>query len=354
VLQVPIKARKKRIPLRATLLLLLTASVVRLARSQSPAITVNPDGSVTIDAARLTTVVELNAPWRFSPEDNPAFADPSFDDSTWPLLAPGKNRSFSAAHLPNVLGGREWARLHLHIIHAGRQLAISLVTRNSAPYAVLLNGELIGATKGFESKTAYADQPFSIKLPPVEDAVLAVHFVHPRSPVVHNFPLESVLTGDADSLGEKIELQHYRSFDRFGLSHVMLGVLYLALVPFSLALLRAQPEHSEYLWLAITCSCLGLGALLIMSIRYGLLPQQDSLLNLASSLETVWTVACLEFVVALAGDLRGRASRLIKLLLLLALPLWFMNLIVAVRIQHSRSDALDHPCRFYSSAGLSA
>lgn len=62
-----------------------------------------------LDKDRLP-VVSLNGLWRFHTGDNPAWADPNFDDSGWPLLHP--DRSWAEQGYPGYQGFA-WYRFQL-------------------------------------------------------------------------------------------------------------------------------------------------------------------------------------------------------------------------------------------------
>ena len=299
-----------RVFLLSLLLLALAAGCPALA--QSPIIVPSAPGVVTIDASRLNTVITLDAPWRFSATDNPAFADPGVDDSTWPLLTPIVGQRLASAHVPNLSNGRCWARLHLHIVNATGPLAITISTRDGTQFALFANGREIGRSKGFTSSTKYFEAPFRLELPTAQDLVLSLHLVHPGAGPVRYFLLENVQIGQSQAVGDQSDLARYATFESDWFTYAALGTIYLACVPFSIALLLAQRRRPEYLWFAVFC--------VLNAVFYGGFPS----IYLGSVTAAPWAIdsvyfaqalsqiAALEFVAAIAESRRGVIFRIVQ------------------------------------------
>src|SRR5271163_5266877 len=92
--------------------LLLTGPPLGLGTLKAP---VGTDAAPYVDAQNRSPVahsinippgiVELSNGWRTHAGDDPAFAEPSFDDSAWSAVSIGSNSA--------VLGGWRWFRLKL-------------------------------------------------------------------------------------------------------------------------------------------------------------------------------------------------------------------------------------------------
>jgi hypothetical protein len=117
-------------------------------------------------------MVSLNGLWRFHPGDNPAWADPAFDDSAWPLLR--SDQPWSQQGYP-AMSGFAWYRFTVQI-PAGSGPVSLLLAPIETSYEVYLDGRLAG-TGG--------------KMPPTFAPFAMFEF--------HQFPLggESETTGDA-------------------------------------------------------------------------------------------------------------------------------------------------------------
>ncbi len=94
------------------------------------------------------TVIEISQPWRFKPGDDPAWADPAFDDSDW-QLKPIPQR-WPEGGYPET-GQMGWYRMHLKVDRAaiealpGVPVPAVRVGRIMSAYEVYAGGQLIGS-----------------------------------------------------------------------------------------------------------------------------------------------------------------------------------------------------------------
>jgi len=107
--------------------------------------------------------VPLNGPWRFHEGDNPAWADPNFNDSEWErvdLTAPDGSHDADVGLSGYVdgwggrghrgIGGYGWYRLHLHISSPGDQtLSIAGPPAVDSAYQIFWNAQLLGGIGNF-------------------------------------------------------------------------------------------------------------------------------------------------------------------------------------------------------------
>ena len=78
--------------------------------------------------------------WRFHTGDDPRWADPSFDDSAWPLLRADRGwaeQGYAGYH------GFAWYRLHVHLPRPGLAIALSPAHIDNA-YRIYFDGVLLG------------------------------------------------------------------------------------------------------------------------------------------------------------------------------------------------------------------
>src|SRR5580698_314456 len=109
-------------------LLLLCASVLTV-RAQ------------TFDASQWSHgVTTINALWRFHTGDDPQWASPNFDDSSWPLLNTG---AFWSSQGYRGYSGYAWYRLRLKLPATAEPLAFNIGHINSAA-EIYADGQLIG------------------------------------------------------------------------------------------------------------------------------------------------------------------------------------------------------------------
>ncbi len=85
-------------------------------------------------------LVSLDGLWRFHTGDNPAWADPNFDDSKWQLLR--SDREWSSQGYPDY-GGLAWYRFQV-AVPAGMEHVSLLLPHISTCYEVFADGKLVG------------------------------------------------------------------------------------------------------------------------------------------------------------------------------------------------------------------
>ncbi|HEY1807149.1 MAG TPA: SpoIIE family protein phosphatase [Acidobacteriaceae bacterium] len=108
-------------------------------------------------------IISLDGLWRFQPGDNPAWANPGFDDSKWPLLQAG--RSWTQQGYPDY-GGCAWYRFSLLAPESGGPLAL-LLPRIYTGYQVYANGRLMGGSGSTTPSLAphFAANPHLFRIP---------------------------------------------------------------------------------------------------------------------------------------------------------------------------------------------
>src|SRR5580704_1400239 len=67
-------------------------------------------GASTAVPVSIHGIVQLDGPWRFQMGDDPRWADPSFDDSSWPTVTLGKTLADQGFE---TYAGYAWYRLRI-------------------------------------------------------------------------------------------------------------------------------------------------------------------------------------------------------------------------------------------------
>jgi hypothetical protein len=238
---------------RTPILLIALAWSLSGRGSGQPIVYPDGPGSVTIDASRLTSVVPLQASWRFAPGDDSKYAEPGFDDSKWTLIKPGIDILLADAHAPNVQDGSDWSRLRVHLLNGNEPLGMRITTRNAIPFEVFVNGQLAGVSHGFPSGDSYLNHPSVIRIPAAREMVLAIHCFSGRVDVRHFDPVEGIELSGYELLDKTNQLDYLKIFAGGFLLDVAISCVFFACVPFAIVLFIAQRDHHEYLWLAILC-----------------------------------------------------------------------------------------------------
>ncbi len=219
--------------------------------------------------------VQLTGPWKFHTGDNPAWAQPAFDDSSWstvdltPPLSSYDPYMGSSGFVPGWTergyrgySGFAWYRLRVNIQDAAQGgLAIKMPSDVDDAYQVFANGRFIGEFGRFSGThvTNYVAQPRAFILPadlgggPVTISIRM--WMDPHTALI--VPAAGGMHGPP-VLGETPVILAMRRLDWDAVSRSVFSeipeaaILLLAIaVAFSLFLLE-RSEHA-YLWLAVNC-----------------------------------------------------------------------------------------------------
>ena len=120
--------------------------------------------------------IDLTGPWRFTNQDNPAMAQPGFDDSGWstvqlpPEVPPDENRKSIALYVPPVVlqPPPYWLRRSIEIpTGANRSRLILTLGPFRRIYAVYVNGVEIARVGRFDTQSgSQIPQTRSFLIPP--------------------------------------------------------------------------------------------------------------------------------------------------------------------------------------------
>ncbi len=207
----------------------------------------------------------LNGLWRFRPGDDPAFADPAYDDSAWALLR--SDKPWTEQGYENVTGFA-WYRFRIQL-PAGSASNTILLPVITSGYQCFIDGRLIhteGAVQG--------QSPARHSLPAVMDFPPAVR-PGPRTVTValrvwYDSSLAGTLAGGPagrstrlTSIGESSSLREALA-DYFALRRQTEMVTLFLSMPFLLAgilcflLFFLERTHKEYFWYGIAATSFGL------------------------------------------------------------------------------------------------
>jgi phosphoserine phosphatase RsbU/P len=206
-------------------------------------------------------LVHLKHGWRFHRGDNPAYARPDFDDSSWQPVSLGR--------LQNGSLGASWYRMRIELPPHHGPLALGIFGVTGA-YEVYLNGVLVPTSRllpTWRDKISLK----SIPLPPTGDQFeLAIRCVNPRM-------LRKLTILIHAQLGTREEIDHIIALDRaaFILGSdaslpVEIAAIFAGLAV--LGLFYFQRQHTEYLWLGFYLITLGSSYLVYLASVSTLLP----------------------------------------------------------------------------------
>ena len=130
----------------------------RPALAQSP-----PEGVFPLKLGDSS--VDLTGPWKFRTGDDPAWANPDFDDSAWDSMdfASGKGPAGAGWTRRGYPGyaGFAWYRLRINVSGATHRLELKMPDQADDAYQVYVNGQLVGEFGKFDGRhvKAYPASP---------------------------------------------------------------------------------------------------------------------------------------------------------------------------------------------------
>lgn len=206
-------------------------------------------GAQSFDATTLRQPTDLTTTWLVKAGDNPAFADPNFDDSTW-----ARFNSATSIHgvIPDSNPQVVWYRLHVKVLPDQTGLALAEWNISSA-FEVYVNGHRIMQTGQVAPFAAYTFSAHLLEPIPNRDIATGSLLIALR---VHISRLEwddqfagfystNLTIGQLDALQDKVWLTVIGQSGPTWITELFgfgLGIV-------ALALFTAQRRQWEYLWI---------------------------------------------------------------------------------------------------------
>lgn len=290
---------------------LLTACCPGAAAAQAPAS--SPAGAINganslppanSAAAGVHGVIEITGPWRFQIGDDPRWADPAFDDSSWPVVAldqPLNNQGIES------YSGYGWYRIRLDL----KQLAAFDNLSSTAPLELLVAGDSTGQlavyvdgaegghTRGMADRPVmYQSLPLVVRLSsPGSNGtrVLAIRTWSGAGIPIRKGLLSRIEFGADTDIADRVAVANGHQWNEQVSSAIVLTFLFLCVAGLGAALYLAQRHHAEYLWMALLCLTVAVRGMADAAFGLAWLPLSTySLLKLFSG--QIFMAAALEFV----------------------------------------------------------
>ncbi|HEX4299693.1 MAG TPA: glycoside hydrolase [Gammaproteobacteria bacterium] len=244
--------------------------IVCMAGLCLPAAAAAPPASPT---ALGRSMMSLDGPWKFHTGDDPHWADPGFDDSSWEgmdLSAPPDANDGDVGIGPYTSGwnskghpayqGYAWYRIHVAVTPpAGETLALLGPWAVDSVYQAYGNGMLLGGVGDFSgmTPTAYGyHYPRLFTLPPGVASggklVVAIRVwagpwmaADPQGGGIHVAPV----IGTQDAIGAQYKMQWLKIFEGYAVD-VVPALLFFLMAAMVLCLWPLDHADRTYLWLA--------------------------------------------------------------------------------------------------------
>jgi hypothetical protein len=271
--------------------------------SPSPA---NGTGNATSAGIRGITV--LDGQWRFQAGDDLRWADPAFDDSSWPMVSLSSTLSEQGI---DTYSGYGWYRLKLQPgqlvqfgnLAAGQSLSALVSSNSVGQLDVFVNGMEAGHTKGMtESPAEYQSPPILVQLntPATGPAVIAIRTWAGPGTAISRGLLRRVELGAANDMAERRSMAIGRQWNESVISPLIVTFLFLCVAVLGGFLYMAQRHHPEYLWLSLLCLAVALEA--AAEAAFGLAVVSSSFYQIFTAFNgRVFMAITLEFILHFTG-----------------------------------------------------
>jgi hypothetical protein len=203
-------------------------------------------------------ILKLDHAWHFHTGDDPSWANPNFDDSSWqkidlqtPLIEQGIE-SYT---------GYGWYRLRLQPVplpdSGVLDLSLFVVPFSVGQMQVFINGVPMARTEGMAdtaTPTMYQSLPFTLPIThAAADGSIEIAIRTWADVSITHGLVDRVHLGDAATMQETLELAYSRRWGKNAIAGLLASLLFLCVAGLALTLYLAQRNHSEYLWLALLC-----------------------------------------------------------------------------------------------------
>jgi hypothetical protein len=196
----------------------------------------------------------LDGLWRFHPGDDPHWADPSLDDSSWPLVHTDK--SWPDQGMP-VASGSFWYRAQFFVPAGSGPLSLYIPSLH-INYQVFVDGKLVGGQGAITPPprplhTAVAVFPLSEgAFSHAHTATIAIRaWRYPLWSQVYKYGLEpGMLAGDTRLIQQTL-LLNTRELSWNSVSTIFLTLLEVLAGLAALALFKVRSHEREYLWFGV-------------------------------------------------------------------------------------------------------
>lgn len=220
-----------------------------------------PPANATATPAVLHGAVNLDGQWRFHTGDDPLWADPGLDDSSWPTV--NLTQSLLEQGFDSYTG-YAWYRIKLtpeQVVEiskmaGGQQLAFLITGNEVGQTDVYVNGLETGRTRGMtESPAEYRSPPVVAPLNPPQagPTVVAIRTWAGPQFAIRRGLLSRVDAGAASELEHRREMAIGRQWNEQVISPLVVTFLFVCVAALGGFLYIAQRNHAEYMWLSLLC-----------------------------------------------------------------------------------------------------
>jgi hypothetical protein len=266
----------------------------------------NAAGSAVSSGVRAVTI--LDGQWRFQAGDDLRWADPAFDDSSWPIVSLSSSLVEQGI---DTYSGYGWYRLKLQpgqlaqfsALASGQSLALLVSSHSIGQLDVFVSGMEAAHSKGMtESPSEYQSPPFVAQLTPstTGPTVIAIRTWAGPGTTISRGLLRRVELGAASDMAERHAMAVGRQWNESVISPLIVTFLFFCVAILGGFLYLAQRHHPEYLWLSLLCLAVALEA--AAEAAFGLAAVSSSFYQIFTAFNgRVFMAITLEFILHFTG-----------------------------------------------------
>jgi len=261
--------------------------------------------AITQQAPRI--LIPEDQGWRIHAGDEPAFASPTFDDSSW------KPTSFISMS-PTCPSGVCWLRKRISLPAATDPLQLYIVG-TSGSFQVFIDGQPVGSPITSDLAWKFGNElVYPLRAPDSAstEVEVALRCVQTRSSFSNFRSRAGVLMGDSRTIAT-VSKADQGSRIGFSIVPIMVNAVLLGAGLLLILLYRQQRGHAEYLWLGVSLIC---NNAIIFAMETGLAPTWANMVIGDPFSSYFYLAAQLQFVYSFAARRPGRVVRGYQILLL--------------------------------------
>ncbi len=278
-------------------------------------------------------VLLLDAPWRINIGDDPGWADPDLDDSSWRQVNTSQSLFDQGIE---TYTGYAWYRIRLqpqqlaqlNLLKDDPLLALLVSSDNVGQLAVFVNGNQAAFTRGMTDRPSmYRSPPFMVPLAGADTSqpiVLAIRTWAGEGVSTRRGILTDVELGSQSDIAARFATSKAQRWDENAASALILSFLYFCVAFLGVALLLAQRHHREYLWMTLLCLTVSMGAASDVAFGLGLLPMSIYRI-FALFTGRVFIAVTIEFVLRFSATKPHRFVRIFQIAVLVLPFVYFLH-----------------------------
>ena len=292
-------------------------------------------------------VTILEGQWRFQTGDDPRWADPAFNDSSWPTI----NLSTSLVEQGlDSYSGYGWYRIKLQpgqlaqsaSLASGEPLSLLVESNSIGQLTVYVNGLEAASTKGMtDSPAEYQSPPLVVQLNAAATGptVIAIRtWAGPATTIGHGL-LRRVEIGAASDTAERHAMAIGRHWNESVTAPLLMSFLFLCVAVLGGFLYLAQRHHPEYLWLTLLCAAVALegGAETLFGLGVISLGVYQGFTAVNGR---IFMAITLEFILHFTGTASRRFVRGVQIGVLILPIVMFLHLTLAYQVLSVAAEVL--------------